>query len=290
MLKPHEIFPIGIGTFKLDLENAEKTLQALLHSFDKGQNFMSTSLLYDNGSVVDFLQKFFQEVKKDEVFLSCHLEKNVEKKEDVEKQLDEYLQKMKIDYVDSLQVHLPHSMKMSLLEIYEEMDKLVKKGKVRFLSASNTTLEQLKVLQQRFKLVSFEGVYNLECKYYENIGLMEFCQQNNIQFVCYQALRRNNIAKMNYPFLAEIAKKYDKTQNQILLNWLVKEKAVSTLIKTNTIQNIDSNLEALDFVMEKEDLKILNDFQDERFNQMEIDWKNQGGVSIDQLANQFKID
>ena len=290
MLKPHEIFPIGIGTFKLDLENAEKTLQALLHSFDKGQNFMSTSLLYDNGSVVDFLQKFFQEVKKDEVFLSCHLEKNVEKKEDVEKQLDEYLQKMKIDYVDSLQVHLPHSMKMSLLEIYEEMDKLVKKGKVRFLSASNTTLEQLKVLQQRFKLVSFEGVYNLEFKYFVYIGLIEFCQQNNIQFVCYQALRRNNIAKMNYPFLAEIAKKYDKTQNQILLNWLVKEKAVSTLIKTNTIQNIDSNLEALDFVMEKEDLKILNDFQDERFNQMEIDWKNQGGVSIDQLANQFKID
>lgn len=290
MLKPHEIFPIGIGTFKLDLENSQKTLQALLHSFDKGQNFMSTSLLYDNGSVVDFLQKFFQEVKKDEVFLSCHLEKNVEKKEDVEKQLDEYLQKMKIDYVDSLQVHLPHSMKMPLLEIYEEMDKLVKKGKVRFLSASNTTLDQLKVLQQNFKLVSFEGVYNLECKYYENIGLMEFCKQNDIQFVCYQALRRNHIAKMNYPFLAEIAKKYDKTQNQILLNWLVKEKAVSTLIKTNTIQNIDSNLEALDFVMEKEDLKILNDFQDERFNQMEIDWKNQGGVSIDQLANQFKID
>ncbi len=86
MLNSNEIFPIGIGTFKLDLENSQKTLQALLHSFDKGQNFMSTSLLYDNGNVVDFLQKFFQEVKKDEVFLSCHLEKNVEKKEDVEKQ------------------------------------------------------------------------------------------------------------------------------------------------------------------------------------------------------------
>ncbi len=289
MLKPTQIFPIGIGTFKLDLENPQKTLQALLHSFDKGQNFMSTSLLYDNGKVVDFLQKFFQEVKKDELFLSCHLEKNVEKKEDVEKQLDEYLQKMKIDYVDSLQVHLPHSMKMPLLEIYEEMDKLVKKGKVRFLSASNTTLEQLKELQQNFKLVSFEGVYNLECKYYENVGVMEFCKQNEIQFVCYQALRRNNIAKMNHPFLVKMAEKYNKTQNQILLNWLVKEKGVSTLIKTNTIQNIESNLEALDFAMEKEDLESLNDFQDERFHQIEIDWKNQGGVSIDQLANQFKI-
>lgn len=290
MLKPNEIFPIGIGTFKLDLENSQKTLQALLHSFDQGQNLISTSLLYDNGKVVDFLQKFFQEVKKDDLFLSCHLEKNVEKKEDVEKQLDEYLRKMKIDYVDSLQVHLPCSMKMPVLEIYEEIDKLVKKGKVRFLSASNTTLEQLKELQQNFKLVSFEGVYNLECKYYENIGLIDFCKQNDIQFVCYQALRRNNIAKRNYPFLVEMAEKYNKTQNQILLNWLVKEKQVSALIKTNTIQNIDSNLEALDFTIEKEDLERLNDFQDERFHQIEIDWKNQGGVSIDQLANQFKID
>lgn len=290
MINPNEINPIGIGTFKLDLENEEKTLKALFHSVDKGQNFMSTSLIYDNGKVVDFLQKFFKEVKKDDIFLTCHLESNVEKRADVEKQLDEYLKRMKIDYVDSLQIHLPHIMKIPLLEIYEEMDKLVKKGKVRFLSASNTTLEQLKELQQNFKIFSFEGVYNLECKYYENTGLIEFCKENDIQFVCYQALRRNNIAKMNYPFLLEMAQKYHKTQNQILLNWLIKEKGLNTIIKTNTIQNIDSNLETLDFTMEREDLKILNDFQDERFNEIDIDWKNQGGVTIDQLANQFKID
>lgn len=290
MLKPNEIHPIGIGTFKLDLENQEKTLQALLYSVQKGQNFMSTSLIYDNGKVVDFLKDFFKEVKKDDVFLTCHLESDVEKREDIEKQLDEYLKRMKIDYVDSLQVHLPHVMKIPLLEIYEEVDKLIKKGKVRFLSASNTSLEQLKELKKNFKVFSFEGVYNLECKYYENVDLMEFCKVNDIQFVCYQALRRNNIAKMNCPFLVKMAEKYNKTQNQILLNWLVKGKGISTLIKTNTIQNIEANLEALNFVMEKEDLEILNDFQDERFNKVNIDWQNQGGVTIDQLANQFKIE
>lgn len=289
-MNPNQINPIGIGTYQLDLENQDKTLQALLHSVEQGQNFMSTSLLYADGKVVDFLSKFFKKVRKDDIFLTCHLEPYIEKREDVEKQLDEYLQRMNLDYVDSLQVHVSYASKIPLLETYEEINKLVKKGKVRYISASNTNFETLKELQNHFPIFSFEGVYNLECKYYENVGLIDFCKEKNIRFVCYQALRRNNIAKMNYPFLAEIAKKYDKTQNQILLNWLVKEKAVSTLIKTNTIQNIDSNLEALDFVMEKEDLKILNDFQDERFNQMEIDWKNQGGVSIDQLANQFKID
>lgn len=285
----NKINPIGIGTYNLDLENKEKTLKALLHSFERGQNFMSTSLLYDNYNVVDFLNSFFKEVNKDNIFLACHLETYIEKREDVEKQLDEYLRRMNIDYVDALQVHTSYASKIPLLETYEEMDKLVRKGKVKYLSASNTSLETLKELQKNFKLFSYEGVYNLECKYYENVGLIDFCKENNIKFVCYQALRRNNIAKMNYPFLLQMATKYDKTQNQILLNWIIKEKGLNTIIKTNTIQNIDSNLESLNFSLDSRDIEILNKFQDERFNNIEIDWKNEGGITIDKLASQFII-
>ena len=70
----------------------------------------------------------------------------------------------------------------------------------------------------------------------------------------------------------------------------MKEKKLNTIIKTNTIKNIDTNLKSLDFTIQPEDLKILNDFQDKRFNDIEIDWKNQGGVTIDKLASQFKIE
>ena len=250
---------------------------------------MSTSLLYDNCNVVDFLYNFFKEVDKGKIFLTCHLEPYIEKREDVEKQLDEYLKRMHIDYVDSLQVHMSYASKIPILETYEEMEKLTKKGKVRYLSASNTNFETLKQIQQNFKLYSFEGVYNLECKYNENVGLMDFCKENHIKFICYQALRRNNIAKMNYPFLVKMAEKYGKKQNQILLNWLIKEKGLSTIIKTNTITNIDTNLEALSFILKSEDIEILNDFQDKRFNDIEIDWNNDGGITIDKLASQFKI-
>ncbi|MCL2383713.1 MAG: aldo/keto reductase [Oscillospiraceae bacterium] len=283
------INPIGIGTYNLDLENKDKTLEALLHSVSKGQNLMSTSLLYDNYEVVNFLCEFFKKAHKDEIFLMCHVEPYIEKREDVEKQLDEYLRRMKVDYVDALQIHVSYASKIPLLETYEEIDKLVKKGKVKHISASNTSLEELKELQANFKIFSFEGVYNLECKYYENAGLIDFCKENDIEFICYQALRRNNIASMNYPFLVEMTKKYNKTQNQILLNWIMKEKELSTIIKANSIDKINSNWDSQNFVMEEQDLEMLNNFQDKRFNDIEIDWKNEGGITIDKLASQFKL-
>lgn len=59
MVENNEINPIGIGTYKLDLENKEKTLKALLYSVDKGQNLMSTSLLYDNYNVVKIFYIIF---------------------------------------------------------------------------------------------------------------------------------------------------------------------------------------------------------------------------------------
>ena len=43
MIELNNINPIGIGTYKLDLRNKDKTLKSLLYSVSKGQNFMSTS-------------------------------------------------------------------------------------------------------------------------------------------------------------------------------------------------------------------------------------------------------
>ena len=56
MLEKENFYPIGIGTFRINLDTPKETLDGLLYSVDKGQNFMSTALVYDNGKVVGGLR------------------------------------------------------------------------------------------------------------------------------------------------------------------------------------------------------------------------------------------
>ncbi len=283
-----ELSPIGIGTYNIDLNNKNYTLKSLEYSVNKGQNFMSTALVYEDGKVVDFLCEFFKRIKRDKFFLTCYLERFINKAPDVEKQVDKYLSKIKTDYIDNLQVHASYVSKIPLMDTYYEINRLVEKGKVQHISACNINLEELKNLKNNFNIVSFEGIYNLECKFYENISLIDYCRKAKIQFICYQALRKNKISIKNYPFLLEMSNKYKKTQNQILINWLIKEKKLKVLIKSLNTKNIDENWESQNFDLESSDVDKLEKFYHNDFNKISIDWKDQGGILIDQLSDCFE--
>ena len=287
-MNKENIFKIGIGTWKINYENFSNDIDALIHSYEKGENYLSLYMLYNNGEVVKKMKKFLDRIDRKKIFINVNLEPSIENKEDVEKQLDEYLKILNIEYVDSLQIHGPFVSKIPLLDVYNEIKKLVEKGKVRYIGISNVNLEQLKEINSKVKLDFFEGVYNLECKIYEDIGVLDYCIENNIKFTCYQPLRRNRTANRNYPLLVELAKKYNKTQNQIILNWIINEKNIMPLVKSTNIDRINENIDSIDFKMDESDYEKLNEFRSEEFDSVIIDWHGNGGISIDQLANQFE--
>ncbi len=287
-MNKEEIFKIGIGTWKIDYENIQKDMEGLIYSYQLGQNYLSLSMLYNNGEVVKQIKKFMDKVDRSKLFIATNLEPTIEVKADIEKQLNEYLQILNIEYVDMLQLHKPSFSKIPLIDVYKEIQRLVEIGKVKHIGISNASFEQLSSINKEIKIEFFEGIYNLECKIYEDIKVLDYCNKNNIQFLCYQPLRRNRTAKRNYPLLLELAKKYHKTQNQIILNWLIKEKGMITLIKSTNIARIEENKQAIEFEMDKDDYEKLNCFRSEEFDKIEIDWNDNGGIPIDQLANQFE--
>ena len=288
MINKEQIFKIGIGTWKIDYENFDNDIDALIHSYDMRQNYLSLYMLYNNGKVVKQMKKFLDKVDREKLFINATLEPTIEKVEDVEKQLNSYLDILNLEYIDSLQIHGPFISKIPLIDIYKEIKRLVDIGKVRYIGISNVNLDQLKEIDNRIKLDFFEGVYNLECKLYEDIGVLDYCKENNIEFICYQPLRRNRTAKRNYPLLVELAQKYNKTQNQIILNWLINEKNIMPLIKSTNIDRINENIESSTFKMDVLDYERLNKFRSKEFDNVEIDWQCNGGITIDQLANQFE--
>lgn len=288
MINFSDIYPLGIGTFRIDLTQKEASMNALIESFKLGQNYIDTSYLYEKGKVMDFIGKFIKKVGRDKLFITTKIEPTVEKITDIEEQLNKYLEIMNIDYVDCLMLHSVIFTKLPLIETYKEMNRMVEIGKAKSLGLSNSNLKQLKEINEQYSISIYEGVYNLECKLNESIGIIDYCKDNNIIFCAYQPLRRNRTANRNYPLLVELSKKYNKTQNQIILNWIIKEKKLNVLIKTTTNNRINENINSLSFEMDKEDYKKLNLFRAKEFDDIVIDWEGKGGITVDQLANQFE--
>lgn len=288
MINVKDIFPLGIGTFRIDLTHKETSMNSLIESFKLGQNYIDTSYLYENGKVMIFIGDFIKKVGRDKLFITTKIEPTVEKVTDIEEQLNKYLEIMKIDYVDCLMLHSVIFTKLPLLQTYKEMNRMIELGKARSLGLSNSNLEQLKEINEQYPISIYEGVYNLECKLNEDIGIIDYCKDNNIIFCAYQPLRRNRTANRNYPLLAQLAKKYNKTQNQIILNWIIRSKKLNVLIKTTNNERIKENMNSLSFKMDIEDYKKLDLFRAKEFDDIVIDWKGKGGVTVDQLANQFE--
>lgn len=288
MLGLKDIFPLGIGTFRIDLTQKEDSMNALIESFKLGQNYIDTSHLYENGKVMRFIGEFVKKVGRDKIFITTKIEPTVEKITDIEEQLNRYLEIMDIDYVDCLMLHSVIFTKLPLIDTYKEMNRMIELGKAKSLGLSNSNLEQLKEINEQYPISIYEGVYNLECKLNEDIGIIDYCKDNNIIFCAYQPLRRNRTANRNYPLLVELSKKYDKTQNQIILNWIIKQKKLNVLIKTTNSNRINENINSLNFEMGMEDYNKLDLFRAKEFDDIVIDWKGKGGITVDQLANQFE--
>ena len=61
MINKGEIFTIDIGTWKVNCENYND-INALIHSYNCKQNYISLYMLYDNGNVVRGIKSFIDKI------------------------------------------------------------------------------------------------------------------------------------------------------------------------------------------------------------------------------------
>lgn len=302
MINKKDFKGFGIGTFGIGgmmerdtLLDDQPQIDALRYSFEKGLNYLDTSFLYAEGHANEIIKKALSGFNKDNLFVNAKLG-NVETVTDIEKQLDEYLSFFGFDYVDSFQIHSPSRIKpVGIEKVSEEIMRLVEKGKARYLSISNCGLKNIDKAQNASgnSVFSVENDYSFDVRPCEDIGILDYCKTNDILFISYRPVRRSGkgtISNLDYPILANLASKYSKTKNQILVNWYAWKEGVFPIIKSTDKKHMDENLEALKFEMEDLDYETLDKFRIKNDKWDNIDWEYEGtgGTKISELSFVFE--
>lgn len=282
----------GIGGFaKRDPQNNdEQQIEAIAYSLQKGMNFIEVNFWNAEGYSVEIMRRAVKESKipREKIFIvQAIYDYNLDTIEDVKAEFNLCLEKFETPFIDTLEFSLPAFRKYGFKDLVELVETYLSDGKIRFTSLTNVNLEYLKKYHQIFKdkLFSHELCFNFEIRENEEFGITDYALQNKIINIPYQPLRRNRTTLRNWPLLVELAKKYNKTQNQIILNWIVF-KGFHPLFKSETISHIDENLEALNFTTQKEDLDRLSAFRVPGYVTPKIDWWMVGnGTKIHMLPN-----
>ena len=75
--------------------------------------------------------------------------------------------------------------------------------------------------------------------------------------IAYTPLEKGALARLGYEVLDEMAEKYNKTQAQVSLNWLISQENVIAIPKSNRKEHQRDNLGALGWSLSGEDFTRL---------------------------------
>ena len=110
------------------------------------------------------------------------------KAESIRQEVEDSLRRLDIDVIDLLQIHWPVPDE-DLEEAWEEMARLAEEGKIRYLGASNFSVEQLARVKRIYPVASLQPPYNMLQRDIEK-ELLPFCAANDIGVITYGPMQR----------------------------------------------------------------------------------------------------
>jgi diketogulonate reductase-like aldo/keto reductase len=302
MINRQDLSKVGIGTWGVGgfaernpNNDDQKQINAMIHMLKNDMNYIELNIWTSQGQSVEIASKAVERsgVSRDKLFLSQAIYfYTAPDLESSKKELESMLKQFSTSYMDSISLSGAAISAIGKDKVYAWYNELLSSNKVRYINLNNPSLGELKEARKVFgdKLFSIEIGFNFEIRENEENGIINFANANDILCVIYQPLRRNRTANRNWPLLVELADKYGKTQNQILLNWIASRELLP-LTKSETISHINEHLDSTTFQMDKAELDKLNAFRPPNYIKPQVYWGPSGeGVRIDQLSNVFDED
>jgi aryl-alcohol dehydrogenase-like predicted oxidoreductase len=200
------ITPVGFGAWAIGgagydfgwgpQEDAD-SIAAIHRALELGVNWIDTAAVYGIGhseEVVGRALKTWRGVRP-HIFTKCAMRwdaqgrvSKVHKRDSILKECDDSLCRLQTDVIDLYQIHWPpEDNGPDVEESWQAMADLQQQGKVRWISVSNYSVEQMKRLEKIAPITSDQPPYSLLRRKIEN-DVLPYCEQRNIGTIIYSPM------------------------------------------------------------------------------------------------------
>lgn len=251
-----DIPKLGLGTWQNT--DPEECVNSVKTALNMGYEHIDTAQAYDNEEDVG---KGLEEadVGREDYFLASKVWIDQLSTENVKASTKKSVEKLGVEYVDLMYIHWPAG-DYSPQETLKAFKELIHSGEIKNIGVSNFTPEQLdKAMEIAPKHIVANQVEMHPLLQQEE--LLEKCREYDVTLVAYSPLARGEV--FNVPEIQEVAEKHGVSEAQVSLAWLMEKDGVVAIPKASSEQHIRDNFEALDLVLDEEDIKKIDSIERE---------------------------
>ena len=247
-----EIPIIGLGTWALTGKNA---YNSVLHALEAGYRLIDTAAMYGNERKIGEAVKD-ADTPREDIFITTKVWNSEQGYDKTLKAFERSLKKLDMSYVDLYLIHWPVTGLRN--ETWKALEKIYEQGKTRSIGVSNFTIRHLNELFETTSIIPAVNQFEFSPFLYLK-ELMEYCQSKNIVVEAYCPLTRGQ--KLYTTQLKTIGQKYGKTSAQVLLRWGIQHHVIQ-IPKSGSKDHIIENIDIFDFHLEDEDMKVLDNLNE----------------------------
>lgn len=246
---------LGFGVYR---SPTNQCVQSCLKALDAGYRHIDTAQFYANEAEVGETLRTTS-VPRDQIFVTTKI---LSPAASVEATYDKLLASVhKIGgadgYVDLFLIHSSSSGSAGRKLLWQALERLYAEGKTKSIGVSNFGVGHIEEMRS-YAQVFPPHVNQIELHpWCQQRVINEYCQKNGIIVEAYSPIVRNY--KANDPTLVEVAKKYGKSTQQVLIRYALQKDWVP-LPKTDNPERIVANADVFSFDISVEDMAVLDSF------------------------------
>ncbi|HET7314941.1 aldo/keto reductase [Salinisphaera sp.] len=241
---------IGFGTFELEPKDAEAMVE---HALGVGYRHIDTAQAYNNEEAVGRAIRL-SSVEREDVFLTTKVWTDSYTDGELQKSVQQSLNRLGTDYIDLLLLHWPNP-DVSLKETLGALNEVQEKGLARNIGISNFTVPMIHEAAE----LSGQPLATNQVEYHPYLDqkpVLDALSEHGISLTAYCPLARGEVFKD--PTLERIGKQYGKNAGQIALRWLIQQDNVIALPRSANPDHVTSNFEVFDFELTEEQMSEIS--------------------------------